>query len=583
MKIILFIKNNKTTLFFLFFLALGLFLRLYRFDVYPFGFDQVQILENAQAIKEGHLRLIGPMTGPAQFYTGPLIYYIAVIWQSIINSPYLLVLTSASIYVFTGLFLIYLLKRYIVKDYQLIYFIVWALSPFTIKFDRVTWNPNLTLIAAFLVFFPLSKYVSQKKINILDSTLCFGGMFLGYQAHFSGLLLPLIAVLIWLLMIRKQFIKLLFCISGTLFSFIPTIIFDFRHDFLNTKGVLAFLISNQKSGEIIYIKMFWNNFVITIENIGKIIFEQNTYILIIFTGIICLSIFLLFAQKPKQQVFIILWLILSIIFISLYKKTSPEYYFIIQLPAILFIISMLLTKLLNSNKKRILFIIIFSVYSFLIIQKTAIEANSINLGNQFNTAKFLKNNNTYNIAKFEYDMEPVDQLGLKYLFRDFNFDKNGFIVHLVYPHLRHGLSDKIFGPLAVWFDPREQNHNYLELSSLIVSIPLRVKLYQNYQDEKLYNVNSLFSVLVDKQKIGNLIVIDRRLNEKDYERFSELLLSCDIKHNCQNTDKHWTGVVGTDGTAQLRREMDTLLIFYPDHELTSDQSEQVNQIAVIKK
>ena len=116
-----------------------------------------------------------------------------------------------------------------------------------------------------------------------------------------------------------------------------------------------------------------------------------------------------------------------------------------------------------------------------------------------------------------------------------------------------------------------------------MSIPLRVNLYQNYQDEKLYNVNSLFSVLVDKQKIGNLIVIDRRLNEKDYERFSELLLSCDIKHNCQNTDKHWTGVVGTDGTAQLRREMDTLLIFYPDHELTSDQSEQVNQIAVIKK
>jgi len=384
-------------------------------------------------------------------------------------------------------------------------------------------------------------------------------------------------------MIRKQFIKFLFCILGVLFSLVPTIIFDFRHDFINSNGILAFLLSNHKSGGITYIKTFWNNFVITIENIGKIIFEQNTYILIIFTGIICLSIFLLFTQKTKQQVFIMLWLILSILFISLYKETSPEYYFIIQLPAILFIISMLLAKILNNNKKRILFIIIFFVYSFLIIQKTAIEANSINLGNQFNTARFLKNNNTYNIAKFEYDMEPVDQLGLKYLLKDFNFDKNGFIVHLVYPHLRYGLSDKIFGPLAVWYDPREQNHNYLELSSLIVSIPPRVNLYQNYQDEYLYKINSLYAVLVDKQKVGNLIVIDRRLNEKDYDRFSELLLSCDIKNNCQNTNKHWTGVVGTDGTAQLRREMDTLLIFYPDHELTSDQSEQVNQIAVIKK
>ena len=44
---------NKQTLFFLIIAFLALFFRFSRFSTYPLGFDQVQILQNAEKIKNG--------------------------------------------------------------------------------------------------------------------------------------------------------------------------------------------------------------------------------------------------------------------------------------------------------------------------------------------------------------------------------------------------------------------------------------------------------------------------------------------------------------------------------------------------
>ena len=49
----------------------GAFFRAYMPEAYIFGFDQVQILTNAEAITNGDLTLIGPRTGPADMFTGP--------------------------------------------------------------------------------------------------------------------------------------------------------------------------------------------------------------------------------------------------------------------------------------------------------------------------------------------------------------------------------------------------------------------------------------------------------------------------------------------------------------------------------
>ncbi len=59
--------------------AAGLFLRwLYPLDRL-FEFDQNQIAVFAKQIIDKNFTLIGPRTGPAQFFTGPLIYYLGAI------------------------------------------------------------------------------------------------------------------------------------------------------------------------------------------------------------------------------------------------------------------------------------------------------------------------------------------------------------------------------------------------------------------------------------------------------------------------------------------------------------------------
>lgn len=59
------------------------FFRTFSFQRFPFNFDQIQIAENSQKIFSGDLVLIGPRTGPAAMFTGPLIYYVAAPFQAV--------------------------------------------------------------------------------------------------------------------------------------------------------------------------------------------------------------------------------------------------------------------------------------------------------------------------------------------------------------------------------------------------------------------------------------------------------------------------------------------------------------------
>ncbi len=95
-------KHYQAILIFLGLLLLGVFFRTYQPGWNPFGFDQVQILENAQQIKQGDFTLIGPRTGPGNMFTGPLIYYLTACLMFILPSPWTIVGTSVLIAAASG-------------------------------------------------------------------------------------------------------------------------------------------------------------------------------------------------------------------------------------------------------------------------------------------------------------------------------------------------------------------------------------------------------------------------------------------------------------------------------------------------
>lgn len=219
----------------------GLLLRAYHLGNYSFDFDQVQIAENSQRILAGQPTLIGPRTGPAAMFTGPLIYYTTAFFMLVTEPPLAVAGNALFLAVVTGGLIYFLTRRYLDEPTALIMTSLWAFSPFIIKLDRTPWNPNLMLMAAALIFLPMLK---KDRLKLVDGGLIGLGVFLGYQAHFAGLLLPPLAI--FSLLIRREFSWKPYALvaAGFVTSIVPTILFDLQHNWLNLTGLLG-LITNK--------------------------------------------------------------------------------------------------------------------------------------------------------------------------------------------------------------------------------------------------------------------------------------------------------------------------------------------------
>ena len=136
-------------------LVSALLLRALPYKNTTVGFDQVQILEEASKINSGDFTLIGPRTGPAQMFTGPLIYYFTVPFLLIFGDLATIVIVPLVLSVITGLAIYALVIKYKGPTEALLSVSVWAFSPLLIRLDRVFWNPNLLILATALLYFPL--------------------------------------------------------------------------------------------------------------------------------------------------------------------------------------------------------------------------------------------------------------------------------------------------------------------------------------------------------------------------------------------------------------------------------------------
>ncbi len=243
------------------FFTLGLALRLLEARYSSLGFDQVQILENVSHILSGDLTLIGPRTGPAQMFTGPLIYYLTVPFYALFGI-WSVAVVPIFIAGFTGFVLWFLSRKYLDGQNSLLLLYLLAASPFLVHLDSIFWNPNLSLLAFSLVFFALLSEKSKK----IDYILIFIGSFLGYQAHFSGLLTSLL-VLVVTIKFRRHCLCFLSSVLGLFLSLVPTILFDMRNGWLNLNGLLNLVQSRSVTG---------------VDSLSKVFtdFIKNSYILL---------------------------------------------------------------------------------------------------------------------------------------------------------------------------------------------------------------------------------------------------------------------------------------------------------------
>lgn len=554
---------------------IGFYFRISHSELYTFNFDQVQILTNAEKILTGDLSLVGPRTGPAQIFTGPIIYYLAALFFKFCSIQVTIIATISFCYIFSFVLIFFMISRYLEKKQSCFYLIIYALSPYLVSLDRTMWNPNLIFIASNLIFLPLIAYFSNYKFKFVDYFFLFLGGFFSYQAHFSTLLLIPLLLLILLIYKKINLKIILSAISGLLLSLIPTIIFDLHHDFYNLQGFFELLFRNEKNISIFArLLNIFHHLYITFENFTKFIFIDShnywVYLIIFF--------FIVFTYRYRNDLkkyiplqISLLWLLLICFFYIFYTGPKPEYYFMIQFPAILFILITFISKV--STHHYLVFLTILLVY--FASNFSLFSSRSLALGEMLEVKASIQKLTHHHKIKLILNTDAALGETLSYLFKDIPQQDNGRNLYLIHPYNNDSPFINKFAHVAIWLEPeKEEGKNYFQYHELLLESADTIEVYINAERK---DYSSIMTIFQNNIKLGDLIIIARKENNNLYDQLDK------IENTGERIFPSWVVIKDSIMSGLVRKDKDLLLIFQPSANLNFKKFEPAIESVKIKQ
>lgn len=488
--------NRRWNVVVLLLLTSAVFLRGIYANNFVLGFDQVQILEKVHEILQGNLTLIGPRTGPAHMFTGPLIYYFSVPFVMMFGDFTAVIVIPLVFSLISGMTLYVLLKRYLGRSEALLGLTFWTFSPLLISLDRVLWNPALTVLAASLLFIPLL----GKKNDWITVVLVFTGAFLSYQSHFSGFLLVAFT-LITILVLKKPWRILFAILLGFGCSLLPSIVFDVRNQFLNAQGLMDFLSRSSNFTFEQLIEQLWQTTFIVSNFYGSIFLWGNSLILLSTIGVTLLfsSAYLIKLNRNLSVAFF--WVLFSILIYTFYSGEKPEYYFLYIVPALLSLSVVLFPKI---GKAALIFsLIIFITYAVL----TTLATHKVNQNLSISVLRDIRSLlQKQSVKAILYDIKQGQEFGVKYALKSIPLTDSGDIIHISYPNDLTLANVKVFGNVGVWIDPRESGKNYVSTNDYILSMSPATNVLLMSTPEPPHVAR--YAVMHESVDVGVLIVSD---------------------------------------------------------------------------
>ncbi len=329
-------------------LLVGAFMRLYKIDSYMTFLGD----EGRDAIIVRNLLvhfdpiLIGPGTSVGNMYLGPLYYYFMAPFLFLSNFSPVGPAVGVALLGVATIYLIYIAgKDWFGKTAGLIAALFFAISPTVIVYSRSSWNPNIMPFFALLSVYSIWRVYKNKEYKWLVVTAISFAFVL--QSHYLGILIAPVLFIYWILArVPKNYS--LFSILLFLFLMSPLLIFDIRHNFLNSKALYKFITVRQ---ETISVNPF--------SSVSKAypIYEQiNSSLLTAKTEplgkIVSIFIILFLVLIPfLNKKIIIIWLFSGLIGLSLYKQNVYDHYFGFMFPIPFLLIGFFWEKLYNSKYK----------------------------------------------------------------------------------------------------------------------------------------------------------------------------------------------------------------------------------------
>lgn len=358
----------------------GIFLRFFNFaGVVTFLGDQGRdaiVLKRILTLE--HFPAIGAPTSVGQVYLGPFYYYFIAPWLLLFNfNP---IGPAIGVALFSCL---YLLINYLIVDelfdkkVAIVSTILISFSFVLIELSRFSWNPNLMPLFALLTIYFFIKSLRSKnwKFHILF------GSFLSFsiQLHYLALfLIPPAGIITFLYFLtnKKHFLKNTLNLTVSFFSFVffsfPLIIFDLRHQFLNTNNFInLFKGSAQTKTNLI------SNLINTFQSLNQysFAFKFDVVISSIIFVLILIILFTLIKSNKPITIFLVFFIFLILGF-SLYGGDKHPHYFGVIYPVYFIIIGYFISLLLSGGYEKYLALLFIVAFVFLNYQKYYFIKNS---------------------------------------------------------------------------------------------------------------------------------------------------------------------------------------------------------------
>lgn len=354
------ISAHHATILFIIILIIGLYLRFYRIEnVFTFGWDQGRDAFKVKDIIEGQLVLDGPRTGIGDFHLGPLYYYLLTPFFLLTHlDPMAENYFNVLVNIFNFGVIFWVTKRLFSSDKIAIFTIfLYAFNHYLIRLNQIPWNVSAIPGITFLLLYSLYQVLEGRyQWFLVVATLT--GIF--FQLHFTAIFMVFIVAGV-LVFVRKKLRALRWLLISLPFFLVwllPTFIFNQTHyqtdyykylDFIRYYFVgfhLRWLLHRLPDAVIMFGFLLHFPFL----NVLKIVLP------LLFTLVI------LFEQdKRKKRLgwLLLIWLAAPLIGFTLYGGPLSDYYFLITLPAAMYVLVYLQQKLLQWKFVPVLIILVF--------------------------------------------------------------------------------------------------------------------------------------------------------------------------------------------------------------------------------
>lgn len=332
-------NNNKKYIYisiFFIILFIAAFFRFYRIREYMtfLGDEGRDALVVKHMIVDHKFTLLGPITSVGSMYMGPIYYYFMApflwIWHLDPVGPAIMV----ALFSVSTVGLIFILGyEFFHPQVGSIAAFLYAVSPLPIAYGHSSWNPNIVPFFSLLLIYSLLKILVQGKNKwIIPLGLALGILL---QLHYvTFMFIPIVIVSFLIYKPRIPLVSYLTGLAAFLLAYSPFLLFELRHQFINTQAVWRFFWQQKDSSSTPFLIGFFNTiYDVTVRLFWRLIVITNAQMskLFILLMIVMLVVFMQNIKKEHEKYssfkLIMIWILGGIISFGLYRGVIYDYYF----------------------------------------------------------------------------------------------------------------------------------------------------------------------------------------------------------------------------------------------------------------